>query len=153
MDGFAFPKIENLKWRPVISQRSHHSLDGVVDVSVIAPSRAVAELVYRFATKNAAGEFVNRQIRPLPRSVNCEKPKDNDAHLVEMGKGRTKKFPGNLRGSVGTDRLGKMKVFGKRHRFADAVNGRTRCKNKALDPDDARGLEQMQRAVYICIVI
>src|SRR5205814_6375174 len=136
-----FPKVENLKWRPLISQRSHYPLGNVVDVSVIAPSCAVAELVYRFAPENAVGEFVNREIGPLPWPINCEEAQDNDPHLIEMGKSGTEKFAGNFGRRVRADRLRNVEVFGKRHRFTDAVNRRTRCKDKALDPDDARRLE------------
>ena len=48
------PRLKISKSGPSYFERRHHALDDVVDVSVIAPRRAIAELIDRFARVDAS---------------------------------------------------------------------------------------------------
>src|SRR5438477_11890658 len=96
---------------------------------------------------------MDRQIGTLPRPINRKKPQRHHPHLVEMRKRRAKEFSGNFRRGIRTDGLGKMKILRKRNVFADSVNRRARSENETLDSGRAACVEQMQRPVYIGIII
>ena len=109
--GFAFPEIKDVPPRAVVIQRRDRALNNVVNVSVIALSRAIAELIDRLVGQNLASELMNRQIGTLPRSVNRKETQRHHPHLVEVRKRRTKEFAGYFGGSIRTDGLGKMKIL------------------------------------------
>src|SRR5262249_13982698 len=91
--------------RPIVIERGHAALNDIIYVGVIAPRAAIPKLVDRLSGVDPPGELMNRQIRALSRSVNCEIPQRYDAHLVEVRISRAKKFPSNFCRAVWTDRL------------------------------------------------
>src|SRR5205085_10451493 len=56
-------EIKDVPPRAVVIQRRDRALNNVVNVSVIALSRAIAELIDRLVGQNLASELMNRQIR------------------------------------------------------------------------------------------
>ena len=84
MNRFVLAKIENVKESPFVMERSHHTLDNVVDVGVIPSSRSVSVLVNRFARVNAASELMDGQVWSLPRSVNREETQRDHPQLIKM---------------------------------------------------------------------
>ena len=66
---------------------------------------------------------------------------------------RTKKFTRNFCGGVWAQRLSQMLIFREGNYFRNAVNGRARRKDKSLNPGHASGIEQMQGAGDIRVVI
>jgi hypothetical protein len=96
---------------------------------------------------------VNGEIGPLPRSVNREEAKRDDAHLVKVRIGRAEKLAGDFRGRVGTDGLCEMQTLGKGYRFRNSVNRGARRENEPLNSGETRRLEQMERATHIRVVI
>src|SRR5947207_12742692 len=123
LNGLALAEIEDVERRPVVVQRSHRALNYIVYVSVVASRRAVAELIDRLAGVNASGELMDRQIGPLPWTVNGEITQRHHAHLIKMREGGTKKLRRNFCRGVGTKRLSEMLIFRKRNGFRNAVNG------------------------------
>src|SRR6185437_12358588 len=92
LNRVALAEIEDVEKGPVILKRRHCTLDNVVNVSVVASRRAVAELVDRLARVNASRELMDCQIWSLPRTVNSKVAQCDDLHLIKMRVCRTKKF-------------------------------------------------------------
>ena len=92
-------------------ERSHHTLDNVVDVGVIPSSRSVSVLINRFARVNAASELMDGQVWSLPRSVNREETQRDHPQLIKMRIGGTKKFAGDFGGRIWAYGLGEMEFF------------------------------------------
>ena len=134
-------------------KRSHHALDDVVDVGVIPSGRSIAILVDRLAGVNAASKLMDGQVRSLPRAVDREETQRDHPQLIKMRVGGTKKFAGDFCGRIWAYGLGEMEFFGKRNGFRNAVNRRTRRKDKPLDSNGAGGLQQVQRSTDVRIVI
>ena len=67
-------------------------LNDIVDVGVVAPRGSITKLVDRDSSVNAAGELMNGQVGPLPRSVNRKVAKCDDPHFGQMRESRTKKL-------------------------------------------------------------
>ena len=107
----------------MVRQRGHGPLNHVVDVSVIAPRRPVAELIDRLTGINAPRELMDRQIRPLPRTVNGKISQRHHVHPVKMRVSRAKKFARDFRRGIRAERLGEMLIFRKRNCFRNAVDG------------------------------
>ena len=123
LNGFALTEIKNIEKRPAVIERGHCALNHVVDVSVIAARRAVTELLDRLPGVNAPGESMDRQIWPLARTVNSKISQRDHTHLVKMRVCRAKKFAGDFRRGIWTERLSKMLIFRKGNCFRDPVNG------------------------------
>src|SRR5205814_252429 len=68
LDGLALAEIEDIEERSLVFQGGQHTLNDVVNVSVIAPCRSIAELIDRFARLNSLREMMNREIGPLSRA-------------------------------------------------------------------------------------
>jgi hypothetical protein len=101
-----------IHWAIVI-ERGHRALNDIINVGVIAPRAAISKLIDRLPGVNAPGELMNRQIGPLPRTVNSEIPQRYDPHLVKVRVRRAKKFAGNFCRAIRTECLGQMLVLGK----------------------------------------
>src|SRR5260370_12655716 len=93
------------------------------------------------------------QVRSLPRTVNSKVTQRDHAHLIKMRIRRTKKFTRNFCGGVWAQRLREMLIFGEGNCFRKAVNRRARREDKSLNPGYAGGIEQMQGAGDIRVVI
>src|SRR6266496_3795897 len=100
-----------------------HSANDVVDVSVVASRAPVAKHWNRPALTYQAGEFMDREVWSLPRTVDGKKAQADAAQAVEMRVGMTEKFAGCLRCCVWRDRLSNRIVFTERDLCIDAVNG------------------------------
>ena len=96
---------------------------------------------------------MNREIRPLPRAIDREKPQGHDSHPVKMRIGGTQKFARDFRRCIRADRLGEMQILRERNGLGDAVNRRTGSEEEALNAGEARRFEQMQRAGDVRVVI
>jgi len=110
-------------------------------------------LIDGLASQNPAGELVDGQIGTLPRSINREKTQRHHPHLVEVRKRRAEEFAGNFGRGIRADGLGKMKILREWNIPADSVNRRAGRKNETLDCGGAGCVEQMQRPIYIGIII
>src|SRR5262249_53882001 len=106
-------KIKDVIHRAIVIERSHGALNDVIDVGVIALCGAIPKLIDRLTGVNASRELMNRQIRPLSRTVNSEIPQRYDPHLVEMRVRRAKKFASNFCRAIWTERLSEMLFLGK----------------------------------------
>ena len=94
------PRLKTVVVALVVIDGGHDAVDDVVDVGVIAARGAVAEDGDWFTLADQFREFVNREIRALPWSIDCEKPQAHAAQSVEMRISVTKKFAGAFGCSV-----------------------------------------------------
>src|SRR5882724_399100 len=122
LNRLALAKVEHVEQRAFVLERSHRSLNHVINVSVIAARSAVPKLIDRLPGVNTTGELMNGQIRALARTVNGEIPKRDYTQVVEMRVGRAKKFACDLCGSIRTQCLGKMYILRKWDRLRSSVN-------------------------------
>ena len=111
LNGFTFAEIKDVEVRAVVVQRGNRPLNHVVDVCVIASRCAIAELINRLAGVNASSELMDRQIRPLPRTVNSEIPQRDHTHLIKMRVSRAEEFARNFRSGVRANRLSEMLIL------------------------------------------
>src|SRR5438477_168829 len=87
-----------------------------------AASRRSAEHRDRLAGQNGAGEFVNRQIWPLPRTVYREEAQTDNPQSVQMTVSMRQQLAGRLTGRVGRYRH-ERRVLMKRRLGRRAIDG------------------------------
>src|SRR4030095_11375631 len=123
LDRLALAQCKDIEDRALVLERGHRSLNYVVDVSVITSRGAVAKLLDRLTGVHAPRELMNRQVRPLPRTVYGEVTERYYTQLIKMRVSRAKKFARNFCRCVRTECLGQMLIFRKGHGLRGAVNG------------------------------
>src|SRR5207249_9244284 len=72
LDRLALTEIKDVEERAFVLKRGDRSLNYIINESVITSRGAVAKLFDWLAGINAPGELMNRQVRPLPRTVHGE---------------------------------------------------------------------------------
>src|SRR6185369_14933455 len=152
-DCSRFAEVEHFVIALVVIDRRHDAVDYVVDVGVIATCGAVAENRDWFTLGYEFGEFVNREIRALAWSIDCEKSKTDAAQSVEMRISMAEKFARAFRGGVGRDGLAYRIVFAERYLGVDSIDRRRGAENELLDLVVTRELEHVERAVDVCLVV
>ena len=70
--GLAFAEVEDVAERAVVGEAGAQALEDVVDVGVVAPRGAVAELVDRLAFPDRLGEGVDGEVGALARAIDGE---------------------------------------------------------------------------------
>ena len=108
--------------RTVVINRVANALNNIVNESVIAPGRAVAENLNRHAVRYQLREFMNRQIGTLTRSVDGEKSEANGSDVVEMRVCMTQKFARRFGRRVRRNRVENFIVLAERNFFVVAVD-------------------------------
>src|SRR6266545_3863292 len=84
LDRLAFTQIKDIEERAFVLKRGHRSLNYIVNVSIIAARCAVAKLLDWLASMNPPSELMNRQVRPLPRTIYSEVTERHYAQLVKV---------------------------------------------------------------------
>ena len=101
LDRFALTQIKDIEERAIVLKRGDCSLNYIINESVITSRGAVAKLFDGLAGINAPGELMNRQVRPLPRTVHGEVTERYYAQPVKMRVSRAEKLAGNLVAAYG----------------------------------------------------
>src|ERR1700730_14153486 len=97
LDCLALTQIKDIEERAFVLKRGHRSLNYINNLSIVASRCAVAKLFDWLASINAPGELMNRQVRPLPRTVYGEVTERHYAQPVKMRVSRAEKLAGYLR--------------------------------------------------------
>ena len=92
------------------------------------------------------GEFVDGQIRTLPRTVDGEEAQAHDPHFVEVRVVSTDVFASDLGRRVGAQRLRKGQVFVERNNLRKSINRGAGRKHKPAHALFPRRFQQVVRA-------
>ena len=127
----------------------HNTVHRIVHVGVVATSRPIAVHRDRLAAIDKTRELGDRQIGPLSRTVDSEKPQGGDTHAVKMTVGVTQEFAGLLGCRVGRDRMIDPRIFAEGHLIGVAVDRGTGGKNQVGYVAGDHGLQEIHRAVDV----
>src|ERR1700683_4622640 len=132
------------RWR--IFKRTENPGYHIGHVSVIAPRRAIAINREGLSGFDQSGKFVNGEIGPLARSIDCEEPQTDRRDGIKMRIGAAEHFAGDFCGRVGRDRLKAHLAFDERSFTGGAINGTGRPENKILNSKFAAKIEKIECA-------
>ena len=147
-DGLRFAQVENLKTE-FLPGAGQDAFQGISDVGVIAGAGAIAENGDGLSGGDQAGEFVNGQVRPLPRTVHGEKAEHRDVQTISVVIGMPQRFTGQLGGGIGGNGRENGIAFREGDLGVDAVNGGRRGQNELLNTVPAGGLQEEGCALHI----
>src|SRR5436189_486032 len=125
LDRLALTQIKDIEERAFVLKRGNRSLNDIINESVITSRGAVAKLFDWLAGINAPGELMNRQVRPLPRTVHSEVTERYYAEPVKMRVSRAEKLAGNLRRGIRAQCLSQVLILRKGYGFRSTVDRRT----------------------------
>src|SRR5207244_11989356 len=105
---------------------------------------AVAKLFDGLAGINAPGELMNRQVRPLPRTVHGEVTERYYAQPVKMRVSRAEKLAGNLRRGIRAQCLSQVLILTKGNGVRGTVDRRPGGEDKSLQDGSTHSFEQLK---------
>jgi len=94
---------------------------------------------------------MNRQIGPLARAIDCEEAQAHYARVVQVRIRMTEQLAGCFRRCIRRNRIKNRIVLAERDLRVHAVHGGRRTEDKLLHAMRASELEQIQRAIDVCL--